>query len=76
MFHCEVDGPDWEFTWYRNQAELHGNEFVSLDEVDPYLNVTCVSKDCQGDYSCRVKMESRKVRSESSDAINIKVYGK
>lgn len=76
MFVCEVDGPDWEFTWYRNQVELQNDQVVNLEEDDPYLNVTNVAKNHQGDYSCKVKMQSRGVHSEVSNVINITVYGK
>lgn len=75
MFYCEVDGPDWEFTWYRNKDELQEDQVVSLQTEDPYLNVTNVAKNHQGDYSCQVKMESRAVHSEFSNTINIEVYG-
>lgn len=75
MFHCEVDGPEWEFAWYRNQTELQNNQVVSVDQEDPYLNITSITKDYQGDYSCEVKIESR-VRSVVSNAINVEVYGK
>lgn len=49
---------------------------MSLEETDPYLNITSITKHYQGDYSCKVKMDSRSVLSELSNAINIEVYGK
>lgn len=76
MFYCEVDGPEWEFTWYKNQVELQDNQVVAVDEGDPYLNISHITKDYQGDYSCKVKMDSRGVHSEFSNTINVEVYGK
>lgn len=73
---CVFDSPDWVFVWYRNGVQLRTDEAVTVDNDDPYLNISAAAKEHQGDYSCSLTLESRGLRSQSSNIVGIKVYGK
>lgn len=73
---CQSDNPDWVFLWYRNGVQLQTDEVMTLDKDDSYLNISAAAKEHQGDYSCSVTLESRGLRSRSSNIVRIKVYGK
>lgn len=73
---CTIDITDWAFVWFRNGEELTEDEAVRLLDDDPLLNITAAAKEHQGDYSCRLQLESRKLKSPMSKPLRITVYGK
>ncbi|XP_073326373.1 hemicentin-1 [Pagrus major] len=73
-FGCEVDSPDWAFTWYRNQVQIKGDPYLSPDRDEPYFNITSITQDYQGGYACKAHLETRGVISEFSNTVDIIVY--
>ena len=77
-FFCDVDPEifDSTYTWYRNKEKLQDDSVVILDPQEASLNITAIKRAYQGSYTCQILLESRNVKSELSDAINITVNGK
>lgn len=76
MFECGVDSSDWTVTWYINGAELPlDDEVLSTLKDNSLLNVTVAEKGYGGRYSCKAQSKSRGVKSDSSNTVEIKVYG-
>lgn len=76
MFECGVDSSDWTVTWYINGAELPlDDEVLSTLKDNSWLNVTVAEKGYEGRYSCKAQSKSRDVESDSSNTVEIKVYG-
>ncbi|KAG7463221.1 immunoglobulin superfamily member 1-like [Solea senegalensis] len=65
---CEVHGPDWSYTWYKQQQKLQ------LDVSEPSLNITEVTNADAGVYTCKVHLESRNVISSFSNGQTVVVY--
>ncbi|MEQ2246816.1 hypothetical protein ILYODFUR_003118 [Ilyodon furcidens] len=66
-FSCEVPSTEWTLTWYREQHKL---------EEGPYLEITSVSDDDGGNYTCKAQLTSRGVWSGPSNSVVINVYDK
>ncbi|KAM3617505.1 uncharacterized protein V6R79_007280 [Siganus canaliculatus] len=75
-FHCNCscDPGGWTISWYRNQKQLQEDKTIEIE--DSMLNITSVTKADEGGYTCRVSLESRRVRSQISEAVAVKVYDK
>lgn len=76
-FFCDGDTEnfDWIFTWYRNNEQVQDDSVVVLDQLDSTLNITAIGRAHQGGYACQIHLESRNVKSELSNTVNITVYG-
>lgn len=74
-FSCEVDSPDWTFTWHKDQEEIDDYLVPSLDPKKSFLNITLITEEEQGRYACKVHLKSRTVSSEFSNSEVITVYG-
>lgn len=74
---CDVDTGNSDFivTWYRNKEQLEDDSVVVLDPDDTSLNITAIRRAHQGGYTCQIHLESRNVKSELSNTVNITVYG-
>lgn len=74
---CDADTGifDLTFTWYRNKEQLQDDSVVVLDQMEPTLNITAIGRAHQGGYACQIHLESRTVKSELSNTVNIAVYG-
>ncbi|KAL3064292.1 hypothetical protein OYC64_000555 [Pagothenia borchgrevinki] len=74
-FSCEVESDDWTITWYANKKEVQFEVDLNVETMDSSLNITSVTQAYQGLYSCKAELESRKVRSEFSNTVHLRVYG-
>lgn len=73
---CDAEGDDWSYVWYRNGVQLRGDDDgLEWAEDDSYLNFTASNKH-EGEYSCILKSDSRKLSFQRSNGVKIKVYGK
>ncbi|XP_070695542.1 basement membrane-specific heparan sulfate proteoglycan core protein [Pempheris klunzingeri] len=71
---CEVNGSDWTFSWYQNQKLLEEDDILTLESEGSLLNITSASQIYQGGYTCKTHLESRRVSSGFSNAVDITVY--
>lgn len=76
-FLCEFDSKtsDFTFKWYKNKELLQENDVVTLEPLDPNMNITSIERGYEGDYTCQIHLESRDVKSEFSNAITVTIYG-
>lgn len=74
-FECKVDGPDWTFTWYKNQVHINVDPYLPSDREEPYFNITSITQDYKGGYSCKAHLERRGVSSGFSNTVDVEVYG-
>ncbi|XP_030278896.1 obscurin [Sparus aurata] len=73
-FECKVDGPDWTFTWYKNQVHINVDPYLPSDREEPYFNITSITQDYKGGYSCKAHLERRGVSSGFSNTVDVEVY--
>ncbi|XP_041860410.1 obscurin [Melanotaenia boesemani] len=71
---CEVSSPDWTFTWYKDKNQLQKDSVLTINEKGTLFNITSVSQTHQGQYSCKAHLTSRRVNSEFSNSVDLKVY--
>lgn len=71
---CEVDSPDWVFTWYKDGYEVQ-EDAVLTPEQEGLLNITWASEAYQGLYACKAHHETRHVSSGFSNTANVTFYG-
>lgn len=75
-FHCkfETELSDLTVAWYRNKEPLQADSAVVLDPFEPSLNITAITRAYEGGYTCQIYLDSRNVKSELSNTVNITVY--
>ncbi|XP_034028369.1 carcinoembryonic antigen-related cell adhesion molecule 5 isoform X2 [Thalassophryne amazonica] len=71
---CEVNGPDWTFTWHKNAAILHPDSSIILSQGGSLLTIPSVDLTHQGLYECKAQHKSRQISSGFSNPTSITVY--
>lgn len=72
---CGIEGSsEWTYTWYRdgNEVQAAGVSFEA-DKTSLLINSATASR--RGSYTCRGKLKSRSVTSNSSPEVQLKIYG-
>ncbi|XP_071332393.1 cell adhesion molecule CEACAM5 isoform X2 [Trachinotus anak] len=67
-FSCNVDDPNWTYTWYKNEQKLDRRD------EDENITITSVTQTDQGDYACKAHLKFRPVSSGFSNRMNVIVY--
>ncbi|XP_077464560.1 cell adhesion molecule CEACAM5 [Stigmatopora argus] len=71
---CNVGSPNWKFIWHRNGMPLPDDPEMVVTSESSLLSITSVSRDHQGEYACKAYLDSRRVSSALSNAMNLTIY--